>query len=67
MVSAEIEHSINTRFLTHVSLDLNKKEALTPNHFLLGRSSGMVRMFQHENSVISLKEQWVLAQQLSDT
>ncbi|XP_076395364.1 uncharacterized protein LOC143265692 [Megachile rotundata] len=36
---AEAEHSVNSRPLTHVSLDPRDKEALTPNHFLIGSSS----------------------------
>lgn len=37
---AEVEHCINSRPLTHVSLDPQDKEAITPNHFLIGSSSG---------------------------
>ena len=36
----EIEHSVNSRPLTHVSTDPGDNEALTPNHFLIGTSSG---------------------------
>ncbi|CAG9122153.1 unnamed protein product [Plutella xylostella] len=38
---AEAEHSVNSRPLTHVSVDLRDPEALTPNHFLLGSSEGL--------------------------
>lgn len=37
----EAEHTINARPLTHVSVDISDPEALTPNHFLLGSSSGL--------------------------
>ena len=34
---AEVESLMNGRTLTHVSTDYRDEEALTPNHFLLGR------------------------------
>ncbi|XP_076662396.1 uncharacterized protein LOC143365759 [Halictus rubicundus] len=40
----EVEHSINSRPLTHVSTDLRDNEALTPNHFLIGSSSGEIKL-----------------------
>lgn len=39
----EAEHSINSRPLTHVSVDPSDPEALTPNHFLIGASTGLPR------------------------
>ena len=38
-VLAEMEHSVNSHPLTIVSSDPQEKEALTPNHFLIGTSS----------------------------
>lgn len=37
----EAEHTINSRSLTHLSMDHGDMESLTPNHFLLGSSSGV--------------------------
>lgn len=37
----EAEHVVNSRPLTHVSMNHKDAEALTPNHFLLGSSSGV--------------------------
>jgi len=37
----EIEAKPNSRLLTEVSVDANDPECLTPNHFLLGWSSGI--------------------------
>ena len=36
----EIEHSVNSRPLTHVLCDAGDGGALTSNHFLLGSSAG---------------------------
>ena len=36
---AEVESLMNGRPLTHVSTDYRDEEALTPNHFLLGRAN----------------------------
>lgn len=39
---AEIEHTINSRTLSHrVSVEPDDQEALTTNHFLLRSSNGM--------------------------
>ncbi|CAK1591931.1 unnamed protein product [Parnassius mnemosyne] len=35
---AEVEATVNSRPITHVSNDPNYPEALTPNHFLIGAS-----------------------------
>ncbi|XP_045445582.1 uncharacterized protein LOC123653632 [Melitaea cinxia] len=39
----EAEYSINARPLTHVPVDYEEEEALTPNHFLMGSSTGLPR------------------------
>lgn len=38
---AEVELTVNSRPLTHVPVDDESAEALTPNHFLLGSSNGV--------------------------
>lgn len=62
----EIEHSINSRPLTHVSIDPEDNEALTPNHFLLGTSSGEIRLGKYDREAICPKEQWKIAQYFAD-
>lgn len=39
MFVAEAEFLMNSRPLTYVSSDCNDLEAITPNHFLLGRAN----------------------------
>ena len=62
----EAEFIINSRPLTFVALEAPNEEALTPNHFLLGSSSGLksqepVCLFEH-----NARKQWKHAQELAD-
>ena len=65
-VLAEVEHAVNSRPLTDVSLDCRDEEALTPNHFLLGTSSGEINLGKCAVSEKGLKKQWKLAQFFAD-
>lgn len=65
-VLVEIEHSVNSRPLTDVSVDPRDKEAITPNHFLIGRSSGEVRFERHNSPSLCTRKQWLLAQHFAD-
>ncbi|GBP71487.1 hypothetical protein EVAR_103373_1 [Eumeta japonica] len=60
----EVEHIINSRPLTPVEPDLNK-EALTPNHFLIGRSCGVspIGLFKATDAD---SHTWKTAQRLAD-
>ena len=62
----EVESIINSRPLTYLSLDSAEQEALTPNHFLLGSSSGAKPpgMFDVKNML--LKQSWRHSQVLAD-
>ncbi|XP_076660155.1 uncharacterized protein LOC143363463 [Halictus rubicundus] len=62
----EIEHSINSRPLTHVSVDPQDKEALTPNHFLIGTSSGEIRLGRYDAQTECPRRQWKIAQFFAD-
>lgn len=66
-VITEIEHSINSRPLTHVSTDPRDRESLTPNHFLIGCSSGNLKLGSYDNANACTKKQWRIAQMLADT
>ena len=65
-VLTEIEHSVNSRPLTNVSLDPRDEEALTPNHFLIGTSSGEVQLGRYDETDKCPKKQWKLAQYFAD-
>ena len=62
----EIEHSVNSRPLTHVSVDPQDNEALTPNHFLIGSLSVELRLGNYEAQNICPHKQWRIAQAFAD-
>ncbi|XP_076389575.1 uncharacterized protein LOC143264787 [Megachile rotundata] len=64
---AEIEHSVNSRPLTHVSIDPRDNEALTPNHFIIGTSSGAPNLHTYEARAVCPKNQWKIAQSFADS
>jgi hypothetical protein len=47
----EVEQIVNSRPLNHVSLEDGSEEALTPNHFLMGRpsSAGAPGLFSEDD------------------
>lgn len=63
---AEIDLIVNSRPLTRASTNPEDMEALTPNHFLIGRSSS--RNFLEKYRVIAAcpRKQWQTAQRLTD-
>ncbi|XP_069365348.1 uncharacterized protein [Maniola hyperantus] len=63
---AEVEYTVNSRPLTHVSVSPDDPEALTPNHFLLG-GPGRVPLpgtFDEEDAVS--RSTWRASQRLAD-
>ena len=58
----EVEHSVNSRPLTHVSLDIRDEKALIPNHFLIGTSSGIINLGNYNDSDVCLRKKWKLEQ-----
>ncbi|XP_058792183.1 uncharacterized protein LOC131664808 [Phymastichus coffea] len=62
----EIEHMVNSRPLTHVSVDPDEEEALTPNHFLIGRSSGYPDTDSCDMEIVSPRRTFEITQNLAN-
>lgn len=63
----EAEAMINARPLTYVPLETSDQESITPNHFLLGNSSGAKVLPTHPIcSGASLRSSWKIAQFILD-
>ena len=58
----EVESLLNSRLLTHVSSDPQVEEALTPNHFLIGRASNNLPMDVVTDGDMSSRKRWRHAQ-----
>ncbi|BES96719.1 Pao retrotransposon peptidase [Nesidiocoris tenuis] len=64
-VFAEAEGIVNSRPLTHVSIDPQDQIALTPNHFLIGVAS-IDPLHPAIPETVNLRKAWMRAQQLTD-
>ncbi|XP_055585136.1 uncharacterized protein LOC129737987 [Uranotaenia lowii] len=63
----EAESMINSRPLTYIPLNGATDEALTPNHFLLGSSTGVKQTPKDSTSALEcLRSSWNLAQHILD-
>ncbi|XP_070067011.1 uncharacterized protein [Drosophila virilis] len=63
---ADVESVLNSRPLTYVPLETSESEALTPNHFLIGHSSGLRERGLREQGGASLARGSRVASQLAD-
>ena len=61
---AEIESLLNSRPLTRVSIDPQDLEAITPNHFLIGRNSPNVPPDVFDERDLNSRKRWRQAQTL---
>ena len=64
-VACEIEASMNSRPLTNVPYDINDPLPLTPNHFLLGRSSVNLSPCVFIGKEKNLSKSWRSSQQIA--
>ena len=64
----EAEAMVNSRPLTHVSIDADDEEALTPFHFLIGTSSiaGVAAPGVFTPTDAITRKQWRISQQMAD-
>ncbi|CAG7731098.1 unnamed protein product [Allacma fusca] len=62
---AEAESIVNSKLLTHMSLDHHDNEAITPNHFLIGTSSSYQITGNFDESNLCLKKRWRIAWHLA--
>ena len=63
---AEVEMTLNSRPITAVSDDLDDYEALTPNHFLLGRCSPHLPIGKFADEEVNLRSKWRAVQAASN-
>lgn len=63
---AEAEYTVNSRPLTHVSVQPEDAEALTPNHFLLGGSARVPTPGTFDDSDLINRSHWRASQRLAD-
>lgn len=62
----EAENIVNSRPLTHVSIEPGDEEALTPNHFLIGSSNGSKPLGTFTDADLILRKNWRKTQLLAD-
>ncbi|XP_059062792.1 uncharacterized protein LOC131855534 [Achroia grisella] len=65
-ILTEVEALVNSRPITHVSLDPDYPEALTPNHFLIGTPSSGPTYGLFNDSDLCLRKRWRIAQRITD-
>ncbi|XP_026736747.1 uncharacterized protein LOC113500239 [Trichoplusia ni] len=63
---AEVEYTVNSRPLTHVSVSPEDPEALTPNHFLLGGQGRVPLPGSFTDKDVASRSSWRAAQRLAD-
>lgn len=64
---AEVEHIINSRPLTYMPVEPDALEALTPNHLILGSSSGSKTPGIFPENELAIRNRYIKTQQFADS
>jgi hypothetical protein len=62
----KVEHLINSRPLTYVSVDPSAPEPLTPYHLLLGRANPSIPPDVFSSAELSCRKRWRVANAIAD-
>lgn len=62
----EVKNTVNSRPLTNMSVNPRDPESLTPNHLLMGSSSGSIMCETFSLDDLNCRKQWRISQRLAD-
>ncbi|XP_055604494.1 uncharacterized protein LOC129752749 [Uranotaenia lowii] len=62
----EVESIVNSRPLTEIPLGDDQSPVLTPNHFIMGSSNGMLPWTCFDDNPTRLRQNWRMSQSLAD-
>lgn len=65
-ILTEVEFIVNSRPLSYIPIDIENSEAITPNHLLLGYSSGVKPLTHASDDQEILRNSWKKSLQIGD-